>query len=260
MNPTIRPNPNLFLVFENGKFVERGKDFDLFDYRIGRGSVVFDYDNDGDLDLFVVNQQPRDPDRTLLPARCLLYRNDVANGNWLKVELVGKTADTHGLGSRVEVMVNGKLLSTEIDGGSSHLSQNSTIAHFGLGNATKVESVTVKWIGGKPQTITDVAVNQKIIIEQSEEKVASSENNSLEVSPGFFTDRVFIEYELAEAEPIELRVYDVRGHLIEQLASIRNPVAKGIWQWDVARYLPRGVYVFQLRTENTTVSKRAVKL
>ena len=260
LNPTIRPNPNLFLVFENGKFVERGKDFDLFDYRIGRGSVVFDYDNDGDLDLFVVNQQPRDPDRTLLPARCLLYRNDAANGNWLKVELVGKTADTHGLGSRIEVVVNGKLLSTEIDGGSSHLSQNSTIAHFGLGNATKVESVTVKWIGGKSQTITDLAVNQKIVIEQAEEKAAGAENNFLEVSPGFFTDRVFIEYELTEAEPLELRVYDVRGQLIEQLASIPNPVAKGVWQWDVARYLPRGVYVFQLRTENATVSKRAVKL
>jgi len=260
LNPTVIPNPNLFFEFENGKYTQKAKEYDLFDIGIGRGSIVFDYDNDGDQDLFVVNQEARDLDRSLPPPHCLLYRNDGAKGNWLKVELAGKTADTHGIGSRVEVVVDGKLLVREIDGGSSHLSQNSTIAHFGLGNATKVESVTVKWVGGKKQTLTNIGVNQKIVIEENEEKVNTTTSNILEVSPGFFTDNVFIEYELTEAEPIELNVYDVRGNLIEKLVNINNPVSSGVWQWNVNRYLPRGVYIFQLRTKNTVISKRAVKL
>ena len=82
LNPTIRVNPNLFFELDNGKFEEVGEAYGLADLRIGRGSVVFDYDNDGDLDLFVVNQIPRDITSTIPEARCLLFRNDVADGNW----------------------------------------------------------------------------------------------------------------------------------------------------------------------------------
>ncbi len=59
----------------------------------------------------------------------------------------------------------------EIDGGgSSYLSQNSVIAHFGLGNAQKIDRVTVYWTGGNKQTITNVAPNQKIEITELPEK------------------------------------------------------------------------------------------
>ena len=53
----------------------------------------------------------------------------------------------------------------EIDGGSSsHLSQNSVIAHFGLGNASTIDKITVYWTGGNKQTITNVKANQQITI------------------------------------------------------------------------------------------------
>ncbi len=62
----------------------------------------------------------------------------------------------------------------EIDGGSSHLSQNSTVAHFGLGTATTVDSVIVTWIGGKKQIFTNQKANVKLtIVETVEEKSLS---------------------------------------------------------------------------------------
>lgn len=62
----------------------------------------------------------------------------------------------------------------EIDGGTSHLSQNSTIAHFGLGSATTVDSVIVTWIGGKKQIFTNQKANAKLtIVEVGEEKSLS---------------------------------------------------------------------------------------
>lgn len=62
----------------------------------------------------------------------------------------------------------------EIDGGSSHLSQNSTVAHFGLGTAITVDSVIVTWIGGKKQFFTNQKANVKLtIVETVEEKSMS---------------------------------------------------------------------------------------
>lgn len=136
----------------------------MADYGIGRGSVVFDFDNDGDLDLLVVNQEPVLPG---YPVESVthLYRNDCPNGNWIKIALKGMQAESHGLGSRIEIEAGGKKMIREIDGGaSSHMSQNSVIAHFGLGAITKIDRITVYWTGGNEQSITNVPVNRQIVI------------------------------------------------------------------------------------------------
>lgn len=260
LNPTIRPNHNFFFEFRNGRYKEVSHEKGLDDPRIGRGSVVFDYDNDGDLDLLVVNQIPRDPTTTLPLARCLLYRNDAPKGNWLKVKLEGLRADKDGIGSRVEVMVEGQLMIREIDGGSSHLSQNTTIAHFGLGDIEIIESVTVKWVGGKTQQLTNVEANQQITIRETEESIFSFEENTLKVYPGSFSDYVVIEYELAKEEAFDISVYDIQGRLIETLTSQDSPAQTGLWQWNIDRDLAAGVYIFQLRTKDRVVAKRAVKM
>jgi hypothetical protein len=169
LNPTVRQNPNFLFENENGHFTEMAKELGLNDYQIGRGSVVFDYDNDGDLDLFVVNQKPREPFRALPDHRSLLYRNENINGNWLKVKLKGVEVDLNGIGSRIELKVGDKLIVREIYGGSSHLSANSTIAHFGLGDLMVVDSLMVKWMGGQQQTLTNVSVNQVLTIREEPE-------------------------------------------------------------------------------------------
>ena len=148
---------------QNGHFQDNARAVGLNDYGVGRGSIVFDLENDGDLDLLVVNQIPvlAYP----VPSVTHLYRNDGANGNWLKVALKGLEAETHGLGSRVEVVAGGRHWLREIDGGaSSHLSQNSTVAHVGLGKATVIDSVIVTWTGGKKQVLTNQKPNQLLVI------------------------------------------------------------------------------------------------
>lgn len=260
LNPTIRANPNFFFEFENGKFREVARDKKLADERIGRGSVVFDYDRDGDLDLFVVNQKPRDITSTLPDARCLLYRNDTDQGNWLKVELKGIKSEKNGLGSRIELMVDGKLLIREIAGGSSHLSQNSTIAHFGLGAATELESLTVKWMGGGVQVLEDVAVNQEIVIEENFTPQAGLSKNNLKVSPGAFSSEIFLEYELSVGEPFTVDVVDVKGRQIAVLADLESAVFNGLLHWEVPSDLPKGIYIFRLITKDSVVAKKAVKI
>lgn len=123
-------------------------------------------DNDGDLDLLVVNQIPVMPYEAESYTR--LFRNDSTQGNWLKIKLQGEQSEKNGLGSRIALVAGGQHMIREIDGGgSSHISQNSTIAHFGLGSAEMADTILVKWTGGNQQMLTDVAANQLLVITES---------------------------------------------------------------------------------------------
>lgn len=167
LNPFVEPNPDFYFENEHGHFVNRSMQSNLYDRGVGRGSVMFDYDNDGDLDLLVVNQKPVVPDFAD-PSPTSLFRNDSAQGKWLKVVLKGVDSDNNGIGARVEVIAGKLHMIREIDGGSSHSSQNSVIAHFGLGNNVIADTVRVTWIGGKQQTLVKQKANQVITITETE--------------------------------------------------------------------------------------------
>ncbi|MDF4201683.1 CRTAC1 family protein [Maribacter sp. SA7] len=175
LNPNCTPMGNFFFENNENTYTEKGRELAINDYGIGRGSVIFDMDNDGDMDLLVVNQQPilNYP----IASTTRLFRNDIATGNWLKVALKGVTSEANGIGSRVTLVANGKRTIREIDGGgSSHLSQNSVIAHFGLGANKKIDSVIVNWTGGNTQILTNVDVNQQLdIIEINQPKKETSD-------------------------------------------------------------------------------------
>lgn len=163
LNPNCVPMGDFLFENINGHFQENARAAGINDYGMGRGSVVFDFDNDGDMDVLVVNQKPiKDYP---MPSITKLYRNDSTHGNWLKVALVGTQAEKHGIGSRVKIVLGKSQMIREIDGGgSSHLSQNSTIAHFGLGNATVIDSVIVTWTGGNRQVLLNQAANQTLTV------------------------------------------------------------------------------------------------
>lgn len=164
LNPNCMPMADFYFENIGDRFVDHASQVGLADYGIGRGSVVFDYDNDGDLDLLVVNQEPVLPG---YPVQSItrLYRNESSGGNWIKIALKGIQAESHGIGSRIEIEAGGKKMIREIDGGaSSHMSQNSIIAHFGLGTISKIDKITVYWTGGNEQSIANIPVNRQIVI------------------------------------------------------------------------------------------------
>lgn len=160
-------DPNkLFKNNMNGTFTDISAFAGLSDSTLGRGCATGDYDNDGDLDLLVVCAY-RD---TIGSAgtHVLLYRNDMATGNhWLKVEVRGTVNNPDGFGTHVEVFAGGRKWLREIDGGSSHASQNSSIAHFGLGGYTAVDSIVVLWPGGSRFTLPNVPVDRLVTVLES---------------------------------------------------------------------------------------------
>ena len=163
LNPNCVPMGNFYFENNQGTFTDKGRTTKSNDYGVGRGAVVFDYDNDGDLDILVVNQKPiyEYP----VESTTKLLRNDTPKGNYVKVALNGVSAEKNGIGSRVTVVSKGNRMMREIDGGgSSHISQNSTIAHFGLGENTAVDSIIVTWTGGKEQIMLNAPINTLVTL------------------------------------------------------------------------------------------------
>ena len=147
-------------IFENqgdGKFedvsVERGPYFK--EALVGRGACFGDYDNDGDLDAYIVN----------LNDRGVFLRNDHGNDkNWLLIKLVGQASNRDGVGARV-IVVTGDL--TQMDqkkSSSGYLSQNDPRLHFGIGDHKKIDQIIVYWPSGKVQELDNLEAKQIITI------------------------------------------------------------------------------------------------
>lgn len=176
LNPNSVPMYNFYFENKNGTFTENGNAVGLRDYGIARGSVVFDLENDGDLDLLVVAQKPvmeYGP-----PSITRLYRNDLIKGNYLKVKLNSR-ASAGPFGTRIELYSDSLYINNEIDGGNtSHLSHNSSIAHFGLGDRLQIDSLLVTWPGGEIQKKIKFSANQTFEISELQ-KQKKSNNKSL---------------------------------------------------------------------------------
>jgi len=116
-----------------------------------RGAAFGDYDNDGDIDILVVN----------LDDRPTLLRNDSAGGNhWITVGLVGTRSNRDAIGARVRVTAGGRTQTSEVRSGGSYLSQNDRRAHFGLGAADRVEQVQIRWPSGLVETTNSLSADR----------------------------------------------------------------------------------------------------
>jgi hypothetical protein len=167
LNPNCVPMYNFYFENKEGQFYEHSSKFGLKDYGIGRGSALFDLENDGDMDLIMVAQKPTMEYGPQSITR--LYRNDIAAGNYLQVKLKGNASTLSALGARIQVFSDSLFLNQEIDGGNtSHLSHNSTLAHFGLGNRKKIDSLQVIWPGGAMTKMKEIQTNQRIFIEETQ--------------------------------------------------------------------------------------------
>ncbi len=121
-----------------------------------RGCAFGDFDNDGDLDILVIN----------LNEPPSLLRNDVAgNNSWLKVKLIGTKSNRSAIGGRVVVKAAGSTQTQEVQSQSSFLSCNDFRLHFGLGQAKSAE-VKIRWPSGEWQTLPNVTVNQFLTVKE----------------------------------------------------------------------------------------------
>jgi hypothetical protein len=136
-----------------GKFIDVARQSGEYFHKkyVGRGAACGDFDNDGNLDLIVIN---------LNDAPCLL-RNDGASGNhWLKIAAKKPNGKSDAVGARVTV-TTGKLVQiADVALAQGYMSQSDPRAHFGLGKAAKADRVEIRWPNGRKTALTDVPADQ----------------------------------------------------------------------------------------------------
>lgn len=121
----------------------------------GRGLATGDIDNDGDLDLLLMNvgEQP------------VLLRNDGGNANnWIGIRLIGTKSNHDGVGAKVSITSGGRRIVTQMLGGTSYCSASDARLLFGLAKVGKAETLEVRWPTGQISTLKNVRANQYLTI------------------------------------------------------------------------------------------------
>ena len=123
----------------------------LIEKRVSRGLAVGDLFNDGNMDV-VVNDLDGSP--------MILRNRGIPGRHWVSFELAGTMSNRMALNARVKVTAGGMTQTDEVHSGGSYLSQNDMRLHFGLGSATKIDSVEIRWPSGTVDRIGNLDVDK----------------------------------------------------------------------------------------------------
>ena len=216
-----------FLYSNNGDgtFIKISTGFIVTNDGISLGVSSADYDNDGDLDLFVASDNSRNN---------LLFLNEGNANNWINIKLVGTQSNNSAIGAKVRVKanINGNPIwqMNEISGqtGGGYGGQNSLNAEFGLGDATIIDSIKVEWLSGV-EIFTDVTVNQFVTILEGQGITGITGIGEVVYAPKLFllsqnypnpfNAITTIQYQLAAPGEVLLTIYNIRGQEVLRIVE-----------------------------------------
>ena len=228
----VRLKNKLYVNDGTGDFTEVTEDVVVMDLGWSYGCAFGDYDNDGFQDLAVATTRfgiADEPD--------YLYHNNGNENHWIMIELEGRTSNQSAIGAKVRVkaIVNGVAIwqMREISAQSAYCSQNDMRAHFGLGQATTVDSIVIEWPSGIVQHITNVVPNQILDIEEDLVNTVPHERTSfgLVVFPNPTNAGIQLEAHFANhANEVLLEVFGDTGQIV--YSSTFSHVG-GLWKYQL---------------------------
>lgn len=210
---------NNFLYLNNGDgtFTKNTADVTATDMGWSYGNAFGDYDNDGDMDLVVANCYNAAQNNSL-------YQNNGNDNNWVTITCVGTMSNKSAIGAVVKILatINGvpTWQMAQISGQTGYCGQNMLPAHFGLGDATIIDSVYIYWPSGYVDITSNLAINQFITIAEGTygNAVSSFVKNELKVVPN--PADTFIN--LGVNELAEIQIYNLNGQLVKRYFQNAN--------------------------------------
>ena len=166
---TYAEPPHLFRNLSGGKFQEvtQALGHMFSELKVARGTAYADIDNDGSLDILMTSNG----------SSAYLFHNEGGTNHSLRVKLVGIKSNRDGIGAVVRVTSGKDQQWQMVHSGSSYLSQSELVLTFGLGSATKADSIEVQWPSGQSEKLSNVNAGQMITIEEGKGVTASSAYN-----------------------------------------------------------------------------------
>jgi hypothetical protein len=206
-------------------------------------SAIGDYNNDGLMEIIVNNDFFQTPS---------LWENMANNNNnFIAVTLEGTVSNKDGIGSVIEISVNGNKQYRYTLCGEGYLSQNSSTEIFGLGTSNTIDYIKVRWLSGIEDTIFNVPPNQKLhIVESSSLSNLDYSANSFRYYPNPVANSLFID---APTLVDSVQILNIQGQMVRQLQP--NSLNFAVSFED----LSSGFYVVKLFGAETTIIKKIFK-
>ncbi len=219
-----------------------------------------DYDKDGDLDIAAANTFSENQKNAL-------YKNNNQNGNkFITIKCTGTLTNRSAIGTRVRVktVINGNPVwqMREVEGQSGYCGQN-LILHFGLGNASVIDSIKVEWPAGGNQYFTNVPVNRSVTITENGTLISISEKKTEAIKdftlfqnyPNPFNPVTVIRYNLAVSNYVDLKVYDAVGKEAAVLVNKKQNAGLHSVEFN-GKNLPGGVYFYTLKSSGNIETRK----
>ncbi|GAB6166119.1 hypothetical protein JCM19992_21190 [Thermostilla marina] len=131
-----------------------------------RGAAFGDLDNDGDIDIVVLNSR----------SKPTIIRNDQSTKNhWLQIRLRGVRSNRDGVGAVIRVTASGKTHVDDVHSGRGYQSHWGLWVHFGLGNAARVERLEVRWPSGTVDVLSNIEVDRRLVVTEGSHPVAGDQ-------------------------------------------------------------------------------------
>jgi hypothetical protein len=251
----------IFINDQNGTFVPY-----TLNNRDGWSVTTADYDNDGDMDVYFGN--PYGDNK--------LYKNTVGTANhWIRLACQGVNSNVSGIGSRIRVKakldgVTATWQTRQLTQQSSCGSQSMITAHFGLGQASIIDSIQIIWPSGKVFNTTHVQVDQILTIKESD--VSKIEQIPMTPStfslcqnfPNPFNPETIISYSIPASMIVKLIVYNINGEEIDVLVNEEQRAGVYEVSWiakDAAgKMLPSGLYIYKIVTDSYQKTRKMLLL
>jgi len=227
------------------------------------GFAWADWDADGDLDLFGATTYQENQNN-------IAYTNNGNSNKWLEIKLKGVNTNKSAIGSKVKVKatIGGipRWLLREVSGQSGYCGQNLDL-HFGLGDATIIDSVKIEWQSGPVQHFVNIQPNQIINIEEGQVSIGIQQNGT-GIPEGFklhqnypnpFNPATKIRFDIAEAGYSSLTIYDAAGRIVSTIVNMDLKPGSYETDWNTGSgAISSGVYFYVLRSGGFVDSKKMI--
>ena len=226
-------------------------------------SAPADFDQDGDVELFVVHGEGGEDN--------LLFVNAQASGHhWLKVELNGSGSNKFGIGGIIEVTADRTVQTRQVSAGTGSIGQASVTEEFGLGGIEHVEMIRVIWPSGLVSELCDVASDRLIVINEPTFDAVEQEPEPHAAAPGLLPcspnpihPDARIGFVLSKGGPALLQIFDSSGRLVRVLTEGHHGPGRHAAVWDGrdrdGQAVPAGVYFVRFTSEGVR-QRRTVTL
>lgn len=228
------------------------------------GTAWDDFNRDGFLDLFVARTLNEDEDN-------LFFRNDGGNGNhWLRIQCNGTLSNRSAIGTKIRIKTtSGGIPSWQtrtMEGQTGYCGQSLT-PHFGLSDATIVDSLIVYWPSGTVDVMTGVSVDTLLAI--SEGQTVSVDETGIDVPqrirlhqnfPNPFNPSTVIRFELPETRHVALDLFDILGRHVASLVNDDHPAGVHSVVLSADKLQSSGVYTYRLVSGSLVTSRKLLYL